>query len=844
MMKNISKTFFMLTFIFLVVILCISDNKQNQYVHEDYQLKPSEWLYAQRVFPYEKLNPDAYEAVRKQTIEIKEEAARNKNGGNLWQFAGPVNVGGRITDIEMHDTDQQTIYACAASGGIYKSSDQGATWTQIFDNYYTLSIGDMAIAPTDKRILYVGTGEPNGGRGSITYDGYGVFKSTNEGETFTHIGLEDAGGIGKVEVDPNDSDRVYVAAMGNLFSKNPQRGIYRTIDGGITWENILFISDSTGGIDISIHPKNSDTIYASMWERVRYPSHRTYGGNTSGLYRSYDGGDNWEQLTNGLPTSEIGRIGIGISDSNPDIIYTYFMNADRSWNDIYKTNNGGDSWFPTNSNHNGSYWEGKIQVDPVDPNIVWSMCVSMYKTTTGGQSWQTTQGIWVDQHAVYVHKQDHNFVIIGNDGGVYISKDGTTTNSKVMTLPVTQFYTCERNYLEPQQIMGGTQDRGTQRTTTGNIDDWSSIYGGDGFIIRVDPIDDRYIYAASQRGGFGRSVDGGNSFRGARPSNSDPFNWKTPYVLDPTNPKTIYIGSNKVYKSTTRASRWTCISNNLTNGYYPAPNNYGTITTLAVSPVNNNIIYAGTDDGNVWVNPDGNGIQNWEKISEDLPVRWVTCVAADPFDENKAYVTFSGIRFYDYIPHVFRTIDRGKTWSDISGNLPDFPVNNIQIDPDNYGTYYIATDGGAYVTYNEGENWSLLGTGFPNAPVLDLNLHRPTRTLLAATFGRSMWEIELQSASGIEKIIDVFNPLLVYPNPSSSVVNISFEIKSKQKGKLLIYDMTGKILKVIHEGEFYAGSQKFTWDGTHSGNNRVAGMYICRLVTDKSVFARKIQIIE
>jgi len=825
--------------LFLITVF-ISDNNNNYPVKLDMDMKPNDWLYAQRVFPYEKLNPDAYEEVRRQTIEIRAEASRNKSGGNEWTFAGPYNVGGRITDIEMHESDMQTIYACAASGGIYKTIDQGATWNQIFENNYTLAIGDMAIAPTDKNILYIGTGEPNGGRGSITYDGYGVFKSVDEGETFFHIGLEDAGGIGKVEVDPKDPDRVYVAAMGNLFSRNPQRGIYRTTDGGNNWENILYISDSTGGIDITIHPHNTDTIYASMWERVRYPSHRTYGGNSSGLYRSYDGGDTWEQLTNGLPTNQIGRIGIGMSESNPEIIYTYFMNADRSWNDIYKTLDGGDTWTPTNSNHNGSYWEGKIQVDPVDPDIVWSMCVSMYKTVNGGQTWQTISGIWVDQHAVYVNKQDHNFVIIGNDGGVYLSRDGTITNSKIMTLPITQFYTCERSYLEPQQIMGGTQDRGTQRTSSGDTDNWTSIYGGDGFIVRVDPTNDRYMYAASQRGGFGRSLNGGNSFRGARPSNSDHYNWKTPYVLDPTNPRTIYLGSNKVYKSTNRAAVWSVISNDLTNGYYPAPNNYGTITSIAVSPVNNNIIYAGTDDGNVWINPVGNGINNWSKISDNLPVRWVTCVAADPFDENTAYVTYSGIRFFDYVPHVFKTTDRGENWTDISGNLPDFPVNNIQIDPDIAGTYYIATDGGVYVTNNNGENWNLLGSGMPNAPVLDLNLHRPTRKLLAATFGRSMWEIDLESISAVNDITNIINPINVYPNPSSSIVNISMELKSSQRGKLLIFDMSGKIIKLIHQGEFHIGVQNFVWDGS----NQPAGLYICRLVTDKAVYARKIQIME
>ena len=837
-----------LTVMTIPAVILLSDNNGEEFSPEqENPLARNDWFFAQRVFPHKQIDKDAYEVVRKQAIEIRKQASQNKYGGEQWEFAGPVNVGGRVSDVEMHSSDINTMYVAASSGGIFKSEDQGHTWFPIFDNDYTLSMGDMAIAETDKNILYVGTGEPNGGQGSVTYDGYGMFKSIDEGATWEHVGLENAGGIGRVEVDPKNPDRVFVAAMGNLFAKNPQRGIYRTTDGGVSWENVLFISDSTGGIDLAINFQNPDTIYAAMWERVRFVDRRTYGGPSSSLWRSYDGGDNWEELTIGLPSGSIGRIGLGISRSDPNILYAMYCQDNGYWDDIYKSTDNGDTWTATNSNAGSSsynWWFSKIDVDPVNPNIVYSSSFNMYKTGDGGNTWSRITGLHVDQHGVYIHPQDNGIVIIGNDGGVYLSQTGTALKEKVYTLPITQYYTCEVDYQYPERLYGGTQDNGTNGTKTGNLDDWSGIYGGDGFIVRVDPTDNNYVYASSQRGGFGRSTNGGDNFSGGKNGITDNrYNWKTPYILDPNNPSVMYLGGHRVYKSTNRAQNWTMISNDLTNGVQQW--NYGTITALAVSKINRNILYAGTDDGNVWNGTSTDGEHfTWTKISDNLPIRWVTSVAADPFEENTAYVTFSGLRYNDYVPRVYKTIDRGQTWTDISSNLPDVPVNIITVDPDNQGTYYIATDGGVFVSYDSGDRWALMGLDLPNSPVLDLCLHSPTRTLVAATFGRSMWKIGLEPSSGINDISSKINPLLVYPNPSSSEVNISFELKTPQKGKLLIYDMTGKILKVIHEGEFYAGSQKFTWDGTHSGNNRVAGMYICRLVTDKSVFARKIQIIE
>jgi photosystem II stability/assembly factor-like uncharacterized protein len=810
---------------------------------------PNNWMLAQRIYPHKEMKADFYEATREKTVEFGRKALKYKSGTLKWEFAGPVNVGGRITDVEMHHTDMQTIYACAASGGLYKSTDQGDSWRQIFENEYTLSTGDLGVAYSDKNILYLGTGEPNGGNGSVTYDGYGVFKSTNAGENWTHVGLENAGGIGRVEVNPEDPDIVFVACMGNLFSKNPERGIYRTKDGGETWENVLFISDSTGGIDLCIHPTNPDTIYATMWERVRHAEYRHYGGPTSGMYRSYDGGDTWDELTNGLPKGEISRIGLGMSMSNPEIIYAHYSNTDRQWIDCFKTTDGGDHWFATGStNIEGNYWEGKIQVDPTNPDILWSMGVYMHKSIDGAQSWQTVSrsssphDYWVDNHGVYVHPQNPDMVITGNDGEVYISYDGTGHNNKVLTLPITQFYTVEVSPHNENHRYGGTQDRGTQGTKTGSFDDWSSINGGDGFIVRVDPSDDRYMYAASQRGGFVRSTNGGSSFRGARPSSSDRYNWKTPYIIDPTDPGTIYLGSQRVWKSTDRAVRWKRISNDLTNGAREW--NYGTITTIAASAVNDKIIVAGTDDGNVWITTNGGDNFEWTKVSEDLPHRWVTCVATDHWDENTIYVSYSGIRYHDPVPHVFRSNDLGQTWADISSNLPDFPVNNIQVDPDNSGSYYVATDGGVFATYDYGESWELMGTGMPFLAVLDLKIHRPSRMLYAATFGRSQYRIPLQPASGRNDFSLDTETISVYPNPSQGQVNINISLENPSGVSLEIFDINGRMIKSIYKGALQTGSHQFIWSGSNDHGQRIPGNYICRLVTGKENLSRRIIISE
>lgn len=813
---------------------------------------PNEWFFMQRAYPIGEINYPVYVQSLKTAQLFKQEKITAKDT-SVWEPAGPVNIGGRLSDVEMHPSDFETIYAGAASGGVYKSIDAGQNWTAVFDDALSLSIGDIAIAPSDPDIIYVGTGEANAGGGSQTYDGVGVYKSVDAGETWQNCGLAESRNVGRMVVHPDNPDILYVAAMGNLFAENPERGIYKTNDGGQSWANVLYVSDSTGGIDIVIHPNNPDTLYAAMWERVRRPDRRSYGGLTCGIYRTYNGGLSWQELTNGLPSpgSNIGRIGIDISQSEPATLYSIYADKVGFFEGVYKTTNGGDDWVQTNDGAladcftSYGWWFGRISVDPVDPDIAYVIGFDLYKTSNGGNSWSNISSwdVHVDQHELFIHPQNHNFLVLGNDGGLYMSQNSGDDWSWINNLPVTQFYTCETDQQYPERLYGGTQDNGTNRTITGNTDDWQNIYGGDGFYVLVDPESNNYVYAEYQYGNLARSTNGGSSFNTAMNgiSTSDRKNWCTPIAFDPTNPEILYYGANRLYKSLNRAGSWTAISTDLTNG--PGINlTYGTITTICVSPVNPGIVYVGTDDGNVWVSAiSGTG---WEYISVNLPDRWVTRVAADPLDENTAYVTFSGYRWDEYLPHIFRTTDKGQNWEDISGNLPEMPVNDVIIDPEDNSRLYVATDAGVYVLDSPGQSWNMLGSNLPNVPVNDLTLHNDSRKLIAATYGRSMYTYDLYqdtvstSVTNSKINMQILN-LKVLPNPFSDKVFISFKSEKSQTGCLEIYNFSGQRVVTLYQGKFNSGYNEFFWEPLFNGKVN-QGVYFVKLAMGEKIISKKL----
>lgn len=843
-MKNYIHTSILVLLSLVIGFIYFSNQTINQ-TEDEY---PSDWFFKQRAYPIGEIPLEKYYQAIEETKQIK--ALSKTTTTNPWVLVGPTNIGGRISDIEMSRTSFDTIYAGIASGGVFKSVDGGLNWYPIFDETYTMSIGDLVVDPTNPNIIYVGTGEVNGGGGSVTYGGNGVYKSTDAGLTWTHLGLEATEFISRVIVDPINPQNIYLGAMGKLFGKNLARGLYKSTDGGTSWQNKLFISDSTGCIDVAINPVNPNVVYAAMWERIRRPDRRSYGGPTCGLYRSTDGGETWLELVNGLPNNSptVGRIGISICESSPEIIYAIYADNIGYFAGVYKSVNGGDSWTRTNDGALSSlfssygWWFGNIRVNPVNPNNVFVLGLDIYKTTNGGGSWYYSSGsIHVDQHGMYIHPANPNFIVAGNDGGVYVSSNNGSSWIYRSTMPITQFYTCEVDYQFPNRYYGGTQDNGTNRTLTGNQNDWQPIYGGDGFYVLVDPSNNNFVYAESQYGGFGRSTDGGYYFNYGLNgvSGSDRFNWSTPFIIDPNNPAKLYLGTHRLYRSTNRAVSWTSISPDLTNGPPTGNQVYGTITTLASAPSDTNVVYVGTDDGNVWVTL--NGGTSWMKISTSLPVRWITRVAVDPNDALTAYVTLSGYRYDEYLPHVFRTTNAGVSWLDISSNLPDAPVNDIIVDPDSTQSLYVGTDVGVFISENSGSIWNYLGENFPNAPVTDLVLHNPTRTLIAATYGRSMYSIDLTPVTDIEKYNGSLNDFVLfqnYPNPFNPSTKIKFTISavearhasSLQMVTLKVYDVLGNDIATLVNEEKQPGAYEVEFN-IHSGEGRnlPSGVYFYQL---------------
>jgi photosystem II stability/assembly factor-like uncharacterized protein len=843
MIKKLSLSFIPAIIVSLILMFPFVEESNNKGEKEK---KPNDWFMRQRAFPFQKINHEAYITALHQAKEMKT-SAKARRDESVWELAGPVNTGGRLTDVEMHPADINIAYIGAASGGVFKSTDKGQTWEPIFDEALSLSIGDIALAPSNPDIIYVGTGEANAGGGSLAYDGVGIYRSDDAGETWAYLGLEESRNVGRMVVDPTDPETVYVAAMGSLFADSPDRGIFKTSDGGASWQKVLYISDSTGAIDVAIHPTNPDIVYAAMWERVRRPNRRSYGGATCGIFRSDDGGDTWEELTNGLPTlpDDKGRIGIDICTSEPDILYAIYADRVGYFNGVYRTDDGGDSWTRTNDNslsqayYSYGWWFGRIKVDPTDPDNAFVIGFDIYRTLNGGWSWTNQSGnnVHVDQHAVYIHPTDNSFILLGNDGGLYTSTNTGSSWSLNETLPITQFYTCEIDYQMPYRLYGGTQDNGTNRTTTGNLDDWETIYGGDGFYVIVDPTNNNYVYAEYQYGGLGRSTNGGNSFVNATSgiSSNDRFNWNCPLVIDPGDPEVLYFGTNKLYKTTNRAVSWTPISGDLTDGATPGNLAYNTLTTISVSPVNSQIIYTGADDGNVHITADGG--TTYTNISNGLPKRWITRVAADPVDEATAYVTVSGYRWDEFQPHVFKTADYGQNWTDISSNLPEAPVNDIIINPANNEILYVATDMGVYVTYDGGNTWSVLGSNLPNVVVCDLVYHQPTNMLVAGTYGRSMYTYDLEQdpitkVEGHEK----GHEIIAFPNPFSNSVTIRITPGLELSG-IHIFDITGSLVRNLDP----MSTNPFQWDGCDDqGHKMPPGVYTVQVISDKGIVTKKV----
>ena len=800
---------------------------------------PNEWMYNQRAYPNNFINAEAIKNAIEQSLNIIKN--RQGQGTGDWELEGPINTGGRITDVAISPDNDDILYVGTATGGIFKTTDRGDNWTPIFDAVVKPSIGNIAIAPSNSQRIYVGTGEANGSATDGAYFGDGIYRSDDGGDTWNNMGLEESNHIGRIIIDPTYPDRVFVAATGKLYGYNEERGIYRSTNGGNDWERVLFITDSTSAIDVIMNPVNTDIIFAAMWERTRKPWQRDYGGITSAIHRSIDGGDNWEILTNGLPavSPNTGRISLAISESEPSTIYARYTTNEITnvFDGLYKSTDNGDSWTLvalgdiSGVDSSFGWYFGNIRINPLDPDEVYVLGQQLVKTSNSGSSWQTVSGMHVDHHAMEYSKNNNNFILAGNDGGAYISENGGNSWTHFNNLPITQFYNIEVDFQQPERLYGGTQDNNTIRTLTGSNDDWSSIWGGDGFHVNVDPNDNNFVYAESQFGGLGRSTNGGTSFQGATDGIdfNDRRNWNTPVVLSPFDSEIVFYGSNKLYTSD-KAVFWTVISPDLTDGQHPSGSlSYGTLTAIAPSYLNLDTVYVGSDDGNV--NVTFNGGNTWENITNGLPDRYITSIAISHNDDQIAYITFSGFSVLDYTPHIFKTEDGGQNWSDISSNLPSIPVNDIILFTN---SIFVATDLNVWYSENDGVSWDIVGNDLPFTIIRDLKLHEPSNMLFAGTFGRSLHSYDLDNLilGTIENSFQETS-IKIYPIPSKTNITIVHNFDSE--GAIYLYDITGKKIKSLFNGNLLE-SQELSF----SIEDIPAGIYFVKFETNNRSITKKI----
>lgn len=708
---------------------------------------PSDWFMQQRTWPDAQIDIGDYHAAQRQAERL---ANRTLDEHPPWIPVGPDNIGGRIADIAVHPTNAQIYYVAAASGGVFKTTNGGGSWSAVFDAMPSMSMGALAIDPLNPGVVYAGTGEASSG--GYSYFGTGIYKSTDAGATWQASGLENSRYIARIVLEPANPQRIWVAAMGEVYATNTERGVYLSPDGGLTWQRKLYLNDSTGASDVVVHPTNPQIVFAAMWQRIRGPEVRQAGGRASGIFRSTDAGETWTRLTDGLPVQAdtVGRIGIAISPSNPSVLYAIYANHPGFFMGLFKSVDGGETWTRTNDSalediySSFGWYFGNVRVRPDNPNVVFALGVDLYRSMDGGQSWEDVGwGVHVDHHAMSFEPGQPTRILLGNDGGMY----RTTNNGNSWTfqtgLPVNQFYAATVDPQFPQRRYGGTQDNGTLQTLTGTVSNWQEILGGDGFYVLVDPTNSQRIYAEYQWGYLCRSEDGGVWFDyamdGINPS--ERTNWSTPIALDPQNAAVVYYGAERLYRSNNNGNWWDAISPDLTDGGGAGNLNFGTITTIGVSPLNHQIIWAGTDDANVWVST--NYGASWQNRSQGLPNRWITRVSPDPLDSNGIYVCLSGFRNPEQNAHLFYSSDLGVTWQSISGDLPEGPLNDVIPDPNFEQRLYAASDFGTFVSVNRGQQWVALGEDLPRVPVLDLVLHNPTRQLVAATYGRSMYTLAL-----------------------------------------------------------------------------------------------------
>ena len=707
---------------------------------------------------------------------------------------GPANMGGRVDDLAVVESNPTTFYVGMASAGILKTTNGGITFETIFTDEAVSSIGDVTLAPSEPSTLYVGTGEPNN-RQSTSWGG-GVYKSTDAGKTFQYMGLKETQYIGRIVVHPTNPDVAYVAALGRLYGPNKERGVYKTTDGGRTWANVKFLDEDTGFIDIAMDPESPNTLYAGSYQRRRTPFGYSGGGPGGGLFKTTDGGATWKKLTQGLPSEgDMGRIGVTVYRRDPRIVMALIEH--RTEFGVYRSEDKGETWTKlSNSNPRPSYYS-KIHIDPNNDQRIWVLGAQMYNSEDGGKTWRTNlmQRIHGDYHALWINPANSNHVINGSDGGIHQSFDKGRSWEHLNGVPLGQFYEINADNQKPYNVCGGLQDNqtwiGPSRTMVREgiqLNDWRNIGGGDGFHCVIDPVDPSTVYVESQDGNISR-VNLKNLERTAiRPAPKDPaekyrFNWNSPILVSLHDHNTVFYGGNKFFMSKDRGDSWTELSGDLTNNEkrdekaifgktakeFMSRNDgvvhWGSATTIAQSPLKAEVLWFGADDGNLHVTQDMG--KTWTKLTDKVPGvpkgTYVSRIEPSRTSAGAAYVTFDGHRGDDFNAYAFFTPDFGATWKNVTANLPaGGTVSVLREHPKSPDVLFVGTEMGLWTSFNRGGSWLKVKSGLPTIPVDDIFIHPNENDLILATHGRSVWILDnIAALSGMSEAV-ASKPLHVF----------------------------------------------------------------------------------
>jgi len=698
--------------------------------------------------------------------------------GLEWRGIGPALMSGRIADIAVDPSDRSTWYVAVGSGGVWKTDNRGTTWSPIFDGQGAYSIGCVTVDPNNPHVVWVGTGENVGGR-HVGY-GDGVYRSRDGGATWQNVGLKESEHIGMIAIDPRDSDVVYVAAQGPLWSSGGERGLFKTTDGGVSWERVLAGGDYTGVNEVHLDPRNPDVIFAVRHQRLRNVAALINGGPGSGIFKSTDGGQTWRELTEGLPEENMGKIGLAISPINPDVVYATIELGARTGG-FWRSDNGGERWEKRSdhvSGATGPHYYQEIFASPHQFDRIYQMDATLHISEDGGKTFlpQPHGHKHGDHHAMAFDPNDPDYLMYGTDGGLYESFDLGKTFRFIANLPVTQFYKVAVDYDEPfYNVYGGTQDNNTQGgpSRTDNVNgirnsDWFITLFGDGHQPAVDPTNPDIVYSEWQQGNLVRydRVSGEQIYIQPQPEadeETERFNWDAPILISPHDPARLYYASQRVWRSDDRGDSWTVISGDLSHNRdrlkQPmmgrvwgidaswdvwAMSKYGTITSLSESPLVENLLYAGTDDGRIHVTQDGGS--NWraiERLPEVSDDFFVNDIKADLHDPDTVYVVVDDHKSGDFAPYIYRSSNRGGTWTRITKGLPErHLVWRIVQDPVKPGLLFAATEFGVFFTVDGGENWVKLSGGAPTIAFRDLAIQTRENDLVGATFGRGFWILD------------------------------------------------------------------------------------------------------